>query len=153
ILCGIDVPVMPDAAGRTGPLPGRQIQGVEEMPAGRAPFGAGVPSIYGDHSTSVPTSFVLKLSDELPPAHIADSVGQRAIVYQMLHGQRLDTAHLVLADQACRQRVEAVSPLVGLRGVGTRHLQACLLAVLGPFLLASQIALGMRQFTRTAVQM
>src|SRR5262249_6997209 len=70
----------------------------------------------------------------------------------MLAGQRLYADHLVLVNQACRQLVQAVSALVGDLRVDPGLFQACLVAILGSFLLAGEVALRVGETTLAAPQ-
>src|SRR2546430_6000997 len=67
VLRGVDVPVMPSAAGRALPRPGTEAQGREQVPARRARLAGRVPPIDHDQATSGALAFVLQLAAELAP--------------------------------------------------------------------------------------
>src|SRR5262245_29553564 len=100
---------MLDPAGGTRPLPSRQIKGVEEMAASITAFRAGVPAVHLDQGAPISGRLVLQLAHEPASARIVDGFGQRMIAHQVFDSQRLDTDHLVLADQVRRQSMEATS--------------------------------------------
>src|SRR6266567_7316096 len=76
VLRGVQVPVMPGAAGRARPLPRAQTQRCEQVPARRAGPGAGEPAVDYDEGAPVALALVLKLAAELAPAAIRDRPGQ-----------------------------------------------------------------------------
>ena len=76
VLRGVDVPVMPGAAGRARPVPRGQAQLREQVPARRAGLGRRVPAVDHDQVAAVPLAFVLKLAAELAPAAVGDGPGQ-----------------------------------------------------------------------------
>src|SRR5262245_31227789 len=142
---------MPDTAIRTPPLSRIQGQGVEYPPAATTALGTGIPAVNFDERAPIPLRFVLQLSHQLTPARVADALCQPGITDQVLDGQRLDTDHLVLADQPRRQLMQSVKSLVSNPGIDTGDFQACFLTIPGPLLVARKIAL--RQTTVTAAQM
>src|SRR5205807_1757658 len=108
VLRGVDVPVMPDAAGRALPRPGGKAQGGEQVPARRAGLGAGVPAVDHDHVPSGRRRLVLHLAAELTPAAVADGLAQGAVADHVLDGEVFEDDHVVVADQAGRGAVQEV---------------------------------------------
>jgi hypothetical protein len=117
VLGGVDVPIMADATIRAAPLAHLQRQCVVDVSAGMAPLRTGVPAINPDQRAPIPVRFVLQLPDQLAPPHVADTRRQRGMTDDVLDGQRLYTDHLVLANQARRQLVQAIKALVGNPGM------------------------------------
>ena len=66
VLGGVDVPVVPDAAGRASPLPGRQAQLRKQVPACRAGLGRRVPAVNHDQAAAVPLTLARKLPANSP---------------------------------------------------------------------------------------
>ena len=79
VLGGVDVPVVPDAAGRASPLPGRQAQLRKQVPACRAGLGRRVPAVNHDQAAAVPLTLVRKLPAELALAAVGDYPGQMPV--------------------------------------------------------------------------
>src|SRR6516162_11628205 len=73
---GVDIPVVPGAAGRASPVPGGQAQVREQVPACRAGLGRGVPPVDDDQAAAVPLALVLQLSAELAPPAVGDRACQ-----------------------------------------------------------------------------
>src|SRR6266496_2522362 len=97
---GVDVPVVPGAAGRARPLPGAQAQLREQVPARRAGLGRGVPAVDHDQVPAVPLALVRELAAELAPAAVADRAGQVPVADHVLDGEVFDHDDVVLATQA-----------------------------------------------------
>jgi hypothetical protein len=100
------------------------------MPASRTALGTGIPCVESPDRTAIPSGFVLKLADQLPPAHIRTALCQRVILQHIFAGQRLEADHLVLADDARRQLVLEIAASVGNAGVYLRALATGLLSIL-----------------------
>ena len=79
VLRGVDVPVVPGAAGRASPLPGGQGQAREQVPARRAGLGRGVPAVDDDKAAAVPLALVFKLAAELALPAVGDGTGQAVV--------------------------------------------------------------------------
>src|SRR6516225_11353941 len=79
VLGGVDVPVMPGAAGRARPVPGGQAQLCQPVPAPRAGLRAGVPAVDDDQAAAVPGALVRQLAAELAPAAAGDRAGQMPV--------------------------------------------------------------------------
>src|SRR6476660_3410587 len=89
VLRGVDVPVMPGAAGRALPRPGLQAQVGEEIPARRACLGRRVPPVDDDHTPPVPGRLVLEHGPESTPPAVRDRLRQPAVADHVLHGEIL----------------------------------------------------------------
>src|SRR5262249_28676700 len=79
VLCGVDVPVVPGAAGRACPLPGGQAQVGEQVPAPRARLRRRVEPVNYDQAAAVPLALVGELATELAPATVGDGAGQARV--------------------------------------------------------------------------
>ena len=75
VLGGVDVPVVPGAAGRALPGPRAETQLREQVPARRAGLRAGIPPVDHDQLPPVPLALVLELAAELAPAAVRDHAG------------------------------------------------------------------------------
>src|SRR5262245_31704068 len=104
------------------------------MPTDRTPLGTGVPAVDRDHGPPIPARLVLQLAQQFPPAHIRNGFGQAVILQHALDGQRLDTDHLVLADESGRELVLEITPPVGDTRVEPGDLATGFLTILGPLL-------------------
>src|SRR5690348_1816119 len=76
VLRGVDVPVVPGAARRARPVPRRQGQLGEQVPACGAGLRAGVPAVDHDERALVALALVLEHGPELAPSAVADDTGQ-----------------------------------------------------------------------------
>jgi len=121
------------ATTRTGPLPNIQIEIIEEMSTAMTTFGTGIEAINRYQGTAIPGRFVLQLADEFSPADIGNTLGQRVILQQVFDGQRLDTDHLVFADETSGQLVLEITASIGNAGMHLRYLATRLLPILGAF--------------------
>ena len=98
VLRGVDVPVMPGAAGRALPRPGLQAQAGEDMPARRARLRRRVPPVDHDQVPPVPGRFVLEHGPEGTPPAVRDRPGQDAAERAVQHaGLRLVGVYPALA--------------------------------------------------------
>src|ERR1700734_440570 len=70
VLRGVNVPVVPGAAGRALPRPGSQGQLREQVPARGAGLAARVEAVDYDQVPPGPGSLVLELAAELAPATV-----------------------------------------------------------------------------------
>src|SRR5579864_3735576 len=141
VLGGVDVPVVPGAAGRASPLPGGQAQAGEQVPARRAGLGRGVPAVDHDQAAPVPLALVLQLAAELAPAAVRNYAGQVPVADHPGHVQVLDHDHVALADQAGAGAVQEVRPGVADLAVRAGDLEFRLLPVGRPWLAAGQAPL------------
>src|SRR5262249_22953293 len=105
-----------------------------------------VPAIDFDQGSPVPLRFVLKLTGELAPSHVTDGFGETVVLDHILDSQALDTHHLVFVDDACTELVLIVSSSVSNLSVYLGNRQTSLVPILGTFLLAGKLALGLCQF-------
>src|SRR5215469_5953496 len=115
------------------------------MTAGRTPLGTGVPAIDRNPRAPIPAGFVFQLAQQFSPAHIGDGFGQAVILQQVLDAERLDTDHLVLADESGRQLVLKITPPVGDASMDARHLAPGFLLIPAALLFLGVPALGPRQ--------
>ena len=115
------------------------------MAAGRTPLGTGIPAIDRDHRPPVPAGLVREHAQQFPPAHIRDGFGQAVIFQQVFDGQRLDTDHLVLADESRRQLVLEITAAISNAGMDASDLSSGFLPVPARLLLLGVAALGARQ--------
>src|SRR5262249_13830341 len=83
VLRGVDIPVVPDPALWTRPLPYIKWQRVEDVPTGMAALGTGIPAVDPDQGPPVPVRFVFQLADQLAPAHVTHALGQRGIAHHI----------------------------------------------------------------------
>jgi hypothetical protein len=152
VLRGVDIPVMPGAAGRTRPLPGRQAQLRQQVPARRARLRAGIPAADHDQLAAVPLALIGQLAAELTPAAVRDGAGQVPIADHAGHVQVLDHDHVVLADQAGAGAVQEVRPGVADLAVGAGDLESRLGPVGRALLAPGQPPLVTSQVPSLAVQ-
>ena len=129
----------------SGPLPLVQTQCLTEGAADRTALGTGKEPKSSHHGPPIPGRLVLQLAEKFSPAHIGDTPGQVVIVQQVFDGQRLDTDHLVLADESGRQLVLKITTSVGDAGMDASDLLSSLLPILAALLLLGVAALGSRQ--------
>src|SRR5580700_2049678 len=133
VLRGVDVPVMPGAAGWARPLPRAQAQRREQVPARRAGLGRGEPPVDHHQVPAVPLALVAELVAELTPPAVADRAGQPPIADHAGDVQVLDHDDVVLADQAGAGPVQVVPARVADLAVGAGHLHRGLGPVRGAF--------------------
>src|SRR5260221_1129926 len=111
------------------------------MPAAGAAFGTGIPAVDRDQRAPVPGRFVFQLPHQFAPARVANRFGERVIANHVLDSKALDTDHLVVVNQSCREFVQAIKPLVSNLGMDSGHSAARLLAVLRSLLLPAECLL------------
>ena len=87
------------------------------MPADRTAFRTGIPLVDGYDRSAIPGSFVLQLSHQFAPADIGYRFGQVMVLQQVFDGQRLDTHHLVFADETSRQFVQKITAPISYAGM------------------------------------
>src|SRR3984957_5571611 len=95
VLRGVDVPVVPGAAGRAAPRPGAEGELREQVPAGGAGLAARVEPADHDQLPPGPGCLVMELSAELAPAAVRDRLGEGPVAEHVFHGQVLDYDHVV----------------------------------------------------------
>src|SRR2546421_8029724 len=103
VVCGVDIPVVPDAAFWTDPLTHVKREVFYHMLAIMTGFTRWIPTVNFDEGSSIPCGFILQLADELAPSHITDGFCQTVILDHVLDGQTLHADHLVFVDDACRK--------------------------------------------------
>src|SRR5260370_28074240 len=111
VLGGVDVPVVPGAAGRASPMPRRQAQLREQVPARRAGLGRRVPAVDYHQAAPVPLALVLQLAAELAPPAVGDGAGQVPVADHAGHVEVFDDDGVGRADQAGASLVPAALPL------------------------------------------
>jgi|GEM_PF-2267885 len=112
VLRGVDVPVMPSAAGRARPVTCPEVQERKQVPTCRAGLGRGVPAVDDDQAAAVPLALVLQLSAELAPPAVRDRAGQGPVTDHVPDRKVLDHDHVVLAYQAGASAVQEISPSI-----------------------------------------
>ena len=141
VIGGVDVPVVPGAAGRASPLAGGQAEVCEPVPARRAGLGRGVPAVDHDQVATVPLALVVKLPAELAPPAIRDRPGQVSVADQAGDSEVFDHDHIVRAGQASAGAVQEILPRVADFAVRAGHLGRRLGPVGRPLLAAGQAPL------------
>ena len=114
------------------------------MSTGRTPLRTGIPAIDRDQRAPIPPGLVREHAEQFSPTHIGDGFRQAVIFQHMLDCQRLDTDHLVLADESGRQLVLKITAAIGDAGMDASDLAPGFLPVLAPLLLLRVAALGPR---------
>ena len=84
VLSGINVPVVPGAAGRALPRPRAQAQLREQVPARHAGLAGGVPAVDHDQVPPGPLRLVLQLAPEFAPPAVGDGLGQLPVAIRRL---------------------------------------------------------------------
>jgi hypothetical protein len=113
VLRGVDVPVMPGAAGRAPPAPGGQAQDREQAPARRAGLRRRVPAVDDDQVAAVPFALVLKLTAELTPAAVRDGAGEMTVADHVADREVFDRDEIGGTDQVGTGAVQEVPPGAG----------------------------------------
>src|SRR2546430_770615 len=119
VLRGVDVPVVPGAAGRASPVPGGQAQLRQPVPACRAGLAGGIPAVDDNQAAAVPLALVCKLAAELAPAAIGDGAGEMAVADHVLDREVFDHDEVGLVDQPGAGLVQEVPPRVAYLAVRT----------------------------------
>ncbi|MCP2344778.1 hypothetical protein HD595_000900 [Nonomuraea roseoviolacea subsp. carminata] len=155
VLRGVEVPVVPGAAGRALPRPDAERKPLKQVPAGRAGLGAGQPAVDHDQVTPVPGRLVGEHAAEGAPSAVGDGLGQCAVADHVGHGQVLDHDHVVVADQPRAGLVQEVRAGRAYLPVGAGDLGLRLAVVARPLdlacsaaLVAGQVALPLGQMAR-----
>ena len=118
----------------------------------KAAFGRGVPLVNLDNATSIPCSFVLKLSDQFRPTDVTDGFRQRVVLDHVLDLQTLDAYDLVFAYDASRELMLIVSPAICNLLVDASNLETSLVSILRALFRASVLPLSLRQFLLILVE-
>ena len=111
----------------------------------KAAFGGWVPLVNLDECSSIPGGFVLKLSDELRPTHVADGFCQAVVLDHILDRETLDTYDLVFAYDISRELLLVVSSAVCNLFMDASNLQTSFCTVLRTFFLFCVTALRCSQ--------
>jgi hypothetical protein len=155
VLRGVDVPVVPGAAGRALPRSGTQAQRGEQVPAGRARLGAGVPAVSSDQVPSGPRCFVLQHPAEITPPAIRDRLRKAAIANHVPDGKVFNSDDIMVADQAGAGLVQEIRAAGAYLPVSPGDLCLCflpvsrtLLAPGKPALIPGQVSLAPGQVPR-----
>ena len=152
VLRGVEIPVMPGAAGRARPLPGGQAQVGEQVPARRARLRAGIPAVDHDQLAGVPLALVRQLAAELTPAAVRDCAGQMPVADHATDVKVLDHDEIGRTDQPSAGPVQEVPPRVTDLAVGAGDLGRSLGPVGRPLLAPSQAPLVAGQTAGLALQ-
>jgi hypothetical protein len=99
-----------------------------------AGFRRGKEAVNLDQCSSVPLGFILELPDKLAPSHITDCFCKAVVLDHVLDCQTFDANHLVFVNDASRELMLVVSPLVIDTGMHTGYFEPCLVPVLGTLL-------------------
>ena len=110
VLGGVDVPVVPGAAGWASPLPGGKAQDREQVPARRAGLGRGVPAVDDDQAAAVPSALVFQLAAELAPPAVRDCAGEVPVADHAGDVEVFDHDQVGASDQAGAGAVQEVRP-------------------------------------------
>jgi hypothetical protein len=133
------------ATAGTGPFPLIEIERFQDISTRRTRLRRWIPPVNLDQRASVPLRLVFQLTHQLAPAHIADGLGEGMVSEHVFHRQGLDAHRLVLTDDAGREFVLKITPLVSDPSMLSGYLLTCLGAVLAAPDLAREPALGTRQ--------
>ena len=99
---------MLNTATRTIPFANIQPQLFDGVAASMAALGTREPALNLDQRSPVPVALIFKLSHQLTPASIADSLSQLMVFYHVLHSQVLNGNRLVFPHQSSRQLVKHI---------------------------------------------
>ena len=146
VLRGVDVPVVPGAAGRALPRPGLEREFREQVPARRAGLGRRVPAVDHDHVPPRPGRLVLQHPPESTPPAVGDGLGERMVADHAGDVQVFDHDHVVVADQAGGGAVQEIGAggadfpvYAGHLGPGFGLVRGLLLAASQPPLVAAEV--------------
>jgi hypothetical protein len=155
VLGGVDVPVVPGAAGRALPRPGAKRELREQVPAGGAGLAAREEPADHDQAPPRPGRLVLEQAAEVTPAAVRYGLGERVVMDHVLHGEVFDHDHVVVADHLGGGAVQEVDPRradlavrPGDLGPGLGPVDGALLAAGQAPLVAGQAAFPASQATR-----
>src|SRR5690349_10649186 len=152
VLRGVDVPVMPGAAGRALPCPSAEAQFGKQVPARGAGLRAGVPPVDHDQAPPSPARLVLEHGPEGAPPAVRDRLRQPAVMDHVLYGEVFEDDHVVVADQAGGGLVEEVGAGGADLAVGAGDFGPGFGAVRGPALTAGHPPLVAGQVPGPAFQ-
>ncbi len=152
VLRGVDVPVVPGAAGRASPVPGGQAQVCQPVPARRAGLAGGVPAVDDDQAAAVPLALVLQLAAEFAPAAAGDGASQVTVADHVADREVFDHDEICGAHQAGAGTVQEVPPRIADLAVRARDPGRGLGPVGRPLLAAGQAPLVAGQAAGLALQ-
>ncbi len=152
VLRGVDIPVLPGAAGRARPLPGGQTQLGEQAPARRARLRAGIGAVDHDQLAAVPLALERQLAAELTPAAVRDRAGQMPVAEHAADIEVFDHNEIGRAHPGGAGPVQQNPPRVEDLAVGAGDLGRGLDPVRRPFLAAGQAPLAAGQAPLAAGQ-
>src|SRR5690606_8432337 len=152
VLGGVNVPVVPDAAGRARPVPSGKAQLGEQVPARRARLARGVPPVDHDQAAAVLRCLVLQLAAELPPTGVEDRARQVPVADHATHVEVFDHDHVVVADQPGCGLVQEVRTRLADFGVCAGDLHPGFGPVVRPALFAGHAPLVAGQVPGLALQ-
>ena len=138
VLCCILVPVMNRSTRLTRPLAHRQRHAFRDVPARRAAFGRGEPAIHFHNRRAVPLALILKLANDLAPAHVCDSAREAVAEHHVLDRQCLHRDYVVLSYKLRRELLLKVTAGVGYLRVCFRYAPLLPLPVAAALLLSGQ---------------
>ena len=141
VLSGVDVPVVPGAAGRTLPDPCRKAERCEQVSATGADLGRRVPAIHARQLPSVTLALISQHDPESGPASGGDRASESSVADHPGHVKVLNGDHVELADQAGTGLMQEVAACILDSGVLAGHLHARFSVVPGGFLTAGKSAL------------
>ena len=110
------------------------------MSARMTALGTGIELVNRHHTRPYQAALYCTCLTSSPQPTSAIALCQTVILHHVLDLKRLDTHHLVVADESSRQLVQEITASVGNAGMDASDPLACLLSVLGA-LLASWHAL------------
>ena len=141
VLRGVDVPVVPGAAGRARPCRVFRLSEASRCPHDRAGLADGVPAVDRDHvPPGLAALYSIMRAEGAPPA-IGDGLSQGAVADHVRHGEVFDRDHVMVADQAGAGLVEEVGAGGADLPVGAGDFRFGLRAVGGPVLAAGHAPL------------
>ncbi|SMC58971.1 hypothetical protein SAMN05660733_00624 [Lentzea albidocapillata] len=146
VLGRIEIPVVPGAATRTRPVPGRERQFSEQIPAHRTGLAGRVPTVDHDQRAARSFTLVLKLAPELTPAGIGDGPREATVANHARDVEVLDHDQVSRPHKPGAGPVQEVLPSVAHLAMSTSDLGFRLAAITAaaqatcqPPLIASQI--------------
>ena len=138
---GIHIPVVPNAAPWTRPMPCGEGKLSEQAPTRGARLGARVPAVHDGQGAAMANSLIFEHGPELRPACARDSASQTVVTDHTRHVQVLNRDHVVTAYEVSADLVQEVPPRIGDPGVRSSYFDRGLPPIRGAFLASSQPAL------------
>src|SRR5215472_4478559 len=141
VLRGVDIPIMPGAAGGARPVARPEAEDGEQVAACRARLGCGIPAVHDGDRTAAAPGLVLQHGPELRPAGAGNRTREAAVAEHPGHVQVLDCDHVEPAHDAGARLVQEVPPGVGHPGMRPGGLKSGFLPVRRSPLTAGQLTL------------